>query len=52
VSTIGDSLKLAALKMPEQKAVIVIGDEHHPPKIDLSPVRSFEAIASSVAGIK
>jgi hypothetical protein len=53
VSTIGDCYKLAELVGPERKAVAVIGYEHLPPKIDLTPlIDSFEVIAREVAGIK
>jgi len=53
VSTIGDCHKLAELAGPERKAVAVIGYEHLPPKIDLTPlIDSFEVIAREVAGIK
>jgi hypothetical protein len=52
VSTIGDSYKLAKLQVPERRAVAVIGYEHAPAKIDLTPlIQSFEAIASHVAHI-
>ena len=53
VSVVGDCYKLAGLANTERKAVIVIGYEHVPPRIDLTPlVDSFEAVARSVAGIK
>jgi hypothetical protein len=53
VSTIGDCYKLAELAGPERKAVAVIGYEHSPPKIDLTPlVDAFEEIARDVAGIR
>lgn len=52
VSTIGDCYKLAQLKCPERLAVIVIGYEHSPAKIDLTPlVNAFEVIVDQVAGI-
>ena len=52
VSTIGDCYKLAALKIPERKAVVVIGYEHVPAKISLTPlIRAFEAVAKHVARI-
>ncbi len=52
VSSIGDCIKLATLKGSERKAVIVIGYEHDPPRIDLKRlIDSFETIASRVAGI-
>jgi hypothetical protein len=51
-SSIGDCYKLLGLSMPERKAVLVIGYEHAPAKIDLTPlIKSFETIATSVAGI-
>ena len=51
-SSIGDCYKLLALTTPERKAVVVVGYEHAPAKIDLSPlVKSFEAIAKNVADI-
>ncbi len=52
VSTIGDCYKLAKYEGPEQRAVVVIGYEHTPPKIDLTPlIESFEVIAKYVLGI-
>jgi len=52
VSTIGDCYKLVDLQCAERKAVVVIGYEHMPPKIDLTPlIESFEAIAMYVARI-
>jgi hypothetical protein len=52
VSTIGDCWKLLNYPGTERLAIIVIGYEHSPPKIDLTPlVMSFEAIAKYVAGI-
>jgi hypothetical protein len=52
VSTIGDSYKLAKLQVPERRAVAVIGYEHAPAKIDLTPlIESFEAIAKHAAHI-
>ena len=53
VSTIGDCYKLARWPGFERKGVVVIGYEHHPPQIALTPlVESFEAIAKYVAGIR
>ena len=53
VSTVGDCHKLANLPGPERKAVVVIGYEHVPPKVDLTIlVESFEAIAKHVARIE
>jgi hypothetical protein len=51
VSVIGDCFKMAAYA--ERRAVLVVGYEHSPPQIDLSPLlKSFEAIAESVCGIR
>ncbi|MFC1928729.1 hypothetical protein ACFLXK_03905 [Chloroflexota bacterium] len=51
-STIGDCLKLIQFSFLERLAVAVIGYEHSPPKIDLSPlIKAFEVIAAQVAGI-
>jgi hypothetical protein len=51
-SSIGDCYKLLSLTTPERKAVLVVGYEHAPPKIDLTPlVKSFETIATCVAGM-
>lgn len=53
VSTIGDCLKLQAIQSEERKAVAVIGYEHDPPQIDLTPlIASFEEIAQHVMGIR
>ena len=50
ISTIGDCYKLAALQCTERKAVIVIGYEHNPAKIDLTPlIAAFEIIATQIA---
>jgi len=52
-SSIGDCYKLLGLPPPERKAVLVVGYEHAPAKIDLTPlVKSFETIATYVAGVK
>jgi hypothetical protein len=52
VSAIGDCFKLLALHGSERRAVVVIGYEHTPPRIDLSPLLSaFEVVASNVAHI-
>ncbi len=52
VSTIGDCYKLVDLQCAERKAVVVIGYEHLPPNIDLTPlIESFEAVAKHVASI-
>jgi len=53
VSTIGDCLKLLALARPARKAIVVIGYEHTPAIIDLTPlINSFEVIARDVVGIR
>jgi len=53
VSSVGDCYKLCELSGPERKAVVVIGYEHDPPRIRLTPlVDSFEIIAKHIAGMK
>jgi hypothetical protein len=53
VSSIGDCYKLVTLNIPERKAVFVIGYEHTPAQIDLTPlVESLEVIARDVVHIK
>lgn len=53
VSTVGDCYKLCELPGPERKAVAVIGYEHAPPRISLTPlIESFEVVAKHVAGMK
>jgi hypothetical protein len=53
VSVIGDCLKLDRLNGHERRAVVVIGYEHTPPRISLTPLLSaFEAVARSVSGIE
>src|SRR5262245_17324073 len=48
VSVIGDCLKLLAWPGAERRAVIVIGYEHSPPRISLSPlIAAFETIAAN-----
>ena len=52
VSTIGDCIKLQKYGGPERRAVIVLGYERFPAKIDLLPlIESFEQIARQVMGI-
>jgi len=52
-SLLGDCIKLTASKVLEKRAVVVIGYEHTPPVISLSPLLdSFEVIAREVLGIK
>ncbi len=49
VSTIGDCYKLLEYSGSERRAVLVIGYEHDPARIDLTPlVESFQAIAGNV----
>ncbi len=53
VSTIGDCYKLARIQCSERKAVVVIGYEHVPARVDLIPlIESFEAVAKYVARIE
>lgn len=53
VSSIGDCFKLLDLKCNERLAVAVIGYEHTPPKINLTPlIKAFETIAQYVSGIR
>jgi len=53
VSSIGDCLKLMQLQGSERKSVAVIGYEHAPPKISLTPlIDSFEVICEKVIGVK
>jgi len=53
ISTLGDCWKLNDLGCTERKAVVVIGYEHLPAKIDLTPlIDSFEVIAKHVAHLK
>ena len=52
VSTIGDCYKLLELESKERKAVAVIGYEHSPARIDLTPlIESFEVVAERVKHI-
>ena len=52
VSSIGDCYKLLDLRSPERKAVIVIGYEHAPAQISLTPlIESFEITVLKIAGI-
>lgn len=53
VSVIGDCYKLIRYTGPERRSVLVIGYEHIPARIDLTPlVESFEAIAKHVLQIR
>lgn len=52
-SVVGDCYKLARYQGSERRAAVVIGYEHLPPRIDLSPlIRSFETIVANVCGMK
>lgn len=52
VSLIGDCLKLQCLAGVERKGVVVVGYEHTPPRIALSPLLdAFELLATNVAGV-
>lgn len=53
VSVVGDCLKLLEHSGSERRAALVIGYEHTPAKIDLSPLfASFEAIARNVMSLR
>jgi len=53
VSSVGDCYKLLDLEIPERKAVLVIGYEHNPAQIDLTPlVESFEVVVRGIAHIR
>lgn len=52
ISALGDCFKLYGYQGAERRAILVIGYEHVPPKIDLSPlIESFEIIAKNVLGM-
>jgi hypothetical protein len=52
VSVIGDCYKLLSYAGPERRVVMVIGYEHNPALIQLSPLlRAFEVVAKDVCGI-
>lgn len=52
VSVIGDCFKLLALGGTERKGAVVIGYEHTPPQISLTPLfAAFEAIAKDVVKV-
>lgn len=52
VSTVGDCYKLLKLQSEERKAVAVIGYEHSPACIDLTPlIESFEVVAEQAMRI-
>src|SRR4030042_6343194 len=53
VSSIGDCFKLLNLKCQERLAVVFIGYEHNPPKINLNNlINAFEAIIKHVTDIR
>ena len=53
VSAIGDCMKLKEYPGNERRAVMAVGYEHFPCKIDLEPlVRAFEVIAREVITVK
>jgi hypothetical protein len=53
ISTIGDCFKLLNLQSNERLAVVVIGYEHIPPKINLNTlIKAFEVIARYVSDIR
>jgi len=53
VSAIGDCLKLINRTCSERKAVVVIGYEHSPPRVQLAPLLSaFEVVARNVNHIQ
>jgi hypothetical protein len=53
VSLIGDCLKLQDLEGAERKVPVVVGFEHTPPKIPLSPlIEAFELVATKVVGVR
>ena len=53
LATLGDCCKLTNLGGVERLAVLAIGYEHDPPRIDLTPlVLSFEVIAREVLQLK
>lgn len=52
-SLLGDCLKLRSCARHEQKAVVVIGYEHDPPRVSLDPlIQAFEVIAREVLSIQ
>lgn len=53
VSTIGDCYKLLRYAGSERRAVLVIGYEHDPAKVDLTPlIRSFEVVAQQALHLR
>ena len=51
-SLVGDALKLSHLDGYKHRCLLVIGFEHHPPKISLDPLlESFEAIVNRVTKV-
>jgi hypothetical protein len=52
ISAIGDCYKLLAYSGSERRVALVIGYEHNPPMIQLSPLfTAFEVVAKEVCGI-
>lgn len=52
VSVIGDCLKLERWRGTKRRAAVVIGYEHTPAQMDLTPLlAAFEAVASTVIGL-
>ncbi len=52
VSVIGDCIKLEHWNGPERRAAVVVGYEHTPPEVNLTPLlAAFEAIADRVVGL-
>lgn len=53
MSTVGDCYKLCKLPGQERKAAVVIGYEHAPPRISLTPlIESFEIVVQQIAGME
>jgi len=53
ISLIGDCLKLQQLDLSERRAAVVVGYEHTPPRISLTPLLdAFELVATKIAGIQ
>jgi hypothetical protein len=51
-SSLGDCLKLLSSGFSERKAVVIVGYEHTPPRIELdAAVRGFEILAREVMGL-
>ncbi len=51
-SSLGDSVKLLRLDIPERKGIVVVCYEHFPPRFSLQPlINSFELIAKNVMNV-